>query len=118
MAEIIKFETESNEQVPDNLFRLEEMVDAMTKSLDNAKRVKHEQTVLLSIIKENLKKDNVDFSEFSTNLEKQIDEMTKQIKVLNHRKDQLVNVIEYAKSHEDTKNEFNKLLSGLGVFGE
>ena len=119
MAKIIEFGKKNEKEVVDNIFRLEEMVDAMTKSLDNAYQVKKEQEILLSIVKENITKDGVDFTEFCNNLEKQIESMTSQISVLADRRDLLIEVVDCCKScDEDIKRKFNMLLAGLGVFGE
>ena len=119
MAEVINFEKSKETEVKDQIFRLQEMVEAMTKSLDNAVSVKNEQETLVKLVKDNIKIDDIDFTEFAESLEKQIGHMTDQITTLVNRRDMIQHVVEYADScDEKTRAMINELLSGLGVFGE
>lgn len=98
-----------------NLFRLDEMLDAMKKSINNAREVKVQQAELIDVIKTSDKaKDFDDFIkdmlEQQTNLEEQIAELDVRINSLGRVCAMLQD------ADEETSSYFDDLLTALGVF--
>ena len=112
---VSKFEKKEVE-IESKLYRLEEMYDAMQASLENAKKVKNEQEMLIEIVKKS-KKHNL-FKDFIESEEKQTKELEQQIPILENRAQLLKNAIETCKGNEEIEKAMTVLLEALGVFSE
>lgn len=112
---VSKFE-KLEENIESKVYRLEEMYDAMQASLENAKKVKSEQELLIEIIKNDEKHDI--FEEFIKSEEEQITQLAKQIDVLSTRADQLRSAIDICKENEEIEKAMTLMLDALGVFAQ
>lgn len=96
------------------LYRLIEMHDAMLQSIDNAKKVKEEQELLIDILK------NSDYAKTFENFikenQKQSENLASQIVVLSLRSDLLQKTITLCKNDSKIEETVTILLSALGVF--
>ena len=99
-----------------NLFRLEEMQEAMELSIANAKKVLHEQEELKTLVENNQEQSSVDFTSFLKDTETQIKQMNEQIDVLQKRQELLKKTIEEMKNNKAYENIGENLLNALGVF--
>lgn len=99
-----------------NLFRLEEMQEAMELSIANAKKVLHEQEELKTLVENNQEQSSVDFTNFLKDTETQIKQMNEQIDVLQKRQELLKKTIEEMKNNKAYEKIGENLLNALGVF--
>ena len=99
-----------------NLFRLEEMQEAMELSISNAKKVLHEQEELKTLVENNQEQSSVDFTSFLKDTETQIKQMNEQIDVLQKRQELLKETIEEMKNNKAYEKIGENLLNALGVF--
>lgn len=99
-----------------NLFRLEEMQEAMELSIANAKKVLHEQEELKTLVENNQEQSSVDFTSFLKDTETQIKQMNEQIDVLQKRQELLKKTIEEMKNNKAYEKIGENLLNALGVF--
>lgn len=99
-----------------NLFRLEEMQEAMELSIENAKKVLHEQEELKTLVENNQEQSSVDFTSFLKDTETQIKQMNEQIDVLQKRQELLKKTIEEMKNNKAYEKIGENLLNALGVF--
>lgn len=99
-----------------NLFRLEEMQEAMELSIANAKKVLHEQEELKTLVENNQEQSSVDFTNFLKDTETQIKQMNEQIDVLQKRQELLKETIEEMKNNKAYEKIGENLLNALGVF--
>lgn len=99
-----------------NLYRLNEMLDAMRHSIDNARDVKAQQEELIDVVKGSEKADK--FKVFIKDMTKQIENLEEQIAELDMRTVALDRVCSYLEDEadENTKSLFDDLLNALGVF--
>ena len=95
------------------VYRLEEMADAIDRSIDNAVKVKGEQQYLVDKLEE-LKDEK--FVELIKSMKEQIVNLNKQIEVLTNRKGLIITVVEKCKYSTEYDMIVNELLDGLGVF--
>lgn len=101
-------------ELEDKTYRLEEMVEAMTKSLDNIDTVTKEQSMLIDVI---LKSDKAaDFREFIKNLEQQCDSLKSQKATLSIRRDMLKQVVDACKENEANAKLVTMLVDALAIF--
>ena len=99
-----------------NLFRLEEMQEAMELSIANAKKVLHEQEELKTLVENNQEQSSVDFTSFLKDTETQIKQMNEQIAILQQRQELLKETIEEMKNNKAYEKIGENLLGALGVF--
>lgn len=104
-----KIETEKDE-----LYRLEEMLDEMKKSKDNAENVIKSQMELIDFVKANDTENK--FEEFVKAMDEQTTSTENAIKTLTTRIEKIEFVVEESKKNLDYKNITLNLLEGLGVF--
>lgn len=98
-----------------NLFRLDEMLEAMQASFNNACEVKGQQAELIDLVKTSAKAEK--FDEFVKDMLKQQDNLEDQIAELNVRISALERVCAMLQdAEEDVKSYFDDLLTALGVF--
>lgn len=97
-----------------NIYRLEEMCDAMTASRNNAADVKKSLEDLTVIIKASDKAEK--FQSFLKDETAQIKNMTEQIGELDYRIDKLKAVLDALDKHPDIAYVIDNLLIALGVF--
>ena len=109
--EEIKNEIEVEEK--NNIYRLQEMVDEMIKSIDNAKKVKEEQKYLIEVL---TKAEDEKLESLIKELNSQIESLNKQIETLNNRQIYIQKVVDVSNNNEEIKEVVNNLLLGLGVF--
>ena len=109
IAKMPKIETEKDE-----LYRLEEMLDEMKKSKDNAEDVIRSQMELIDFVKANDTENK--FGEFVKAMEEQSVSTENAIKTLEKKKKKIEFVVEESKKDLDYKNITLNLLEGLGVF--
>lgn len=109
IAKMPKIETEK-----DDLYRLEEMLDEMKKSKDNAEDVVKSQMELTDFVKANDTENK--FGEFIKGMEEQTTATKNAIKTLATRIEKIESVVEESKKNLDYKNITLNLLDGLGVF--
>ena len=104
---------EEQKQLPDNLFRLDEMTGEMEKSVANIDEVVNNQNELIDFISTS---DKESFKKLVEELKMSNANLTEQRKVLAERTELLKKVFEAATSNEEIKDVVNTLLSALGVF--
>ena len=109
IAKMPKIETEK-----DKLYRLEEMLDEMKKSKDNAENVIKSQMELIDFVKANDTENK--FEEFVKAMDEQTISTENAIKTLTTRIEKIEFVVEESKKNLDYKNITLNLLEGLGVF--
>lgn len=109
IAKMPKIETEKDE-----LYRLEEMLDEMKKSKDNAENVIKSQMELIDFVKANDTENK--FEEFVKAMDEQTISTENAIKTLTTRIEKIEFVVEESKKDLDYKNITLNLLEGLGVF--
>lgn len=106
--------TETNHiDIPDYLYRFEEMHDAMKLSIENIDKVISQQTQLINIVEDSGKEELQDFVEDS---KKQLEQLEEQKQKLIVRSILLAKVIEDSRNNEDVKSTVSILAEILGMF--
>lgn len=98
------------------LYRLEEMSDSMTQSIENAHKVVKEQKALIALVKSSDKAK--DFESFVKELDTNTTATCDQIKKLIARKDKLEEAIKLCKNNKQNEDVMNLLLDAFGIFEE
>jgi len=96
-------------------YRLEEMLDAMKNSLENAKKVKAEEEDLVAIIEEHAAEK---FADFIKAQRESINNLSKQIETLENRATSLDTVVARCKDDSSFAEGITMLLNALGVFND
>ena len=115
MDEEVKIEEtipEGVEDIKDDVYRLQEMADEMTKSLANLNKVKIEQQYLIDAL---TKLNDEKLSGLVNELTAQLSNIDNQIALLTTRQHYVASVCD-ACDNDDTRQLVNNLLAGLGVF--
>lgn len=101
-------------EIVDQVYRLDEMADAMDQSIENAKHVAKEQAALIRVI--NKSEEAKNFVEFVKAEEQQIEEMNNQITTLSIRSGLLREIVKICKDDEKISKVVSMTLKALGVF--
>lgn len=96
-----------------NIFRLDEMSDAIDASMSNIKEVTEGQKKIINILK-NVNSD--DLKELIESLESQVEYMTTQYEELESRKAKLNYVLTSCRDNKDIEHLIDMLLAGVGIF--
>lgn len=120
MAKILENPIKNSEQkeveIESKLYRMIEMLDAMKASLENAKKVKSEQELLIKVLKESEYIET--FKEFIESEEKQNNELGSQIATLELRAELLGQAIDACKANTEIEKVMTLVLDALGVFAQ
>lgn len=120
MAKILENPTKKFEQkeveIESKLYRMIEMLDAMKASLENAKKVKSEQELLIKVLKESEYVET--FKEFIESEEKQNEDLGSQIMTLELRAELLEQAIDACKANTEIEKAMTLVLDALGVFAQ
>lgn len=98
------------------LYRLEEMSDSMTQSIDHVRKITQEQEELLAVVKVSDKAKT--FKSFIKEMDETIINNYKQIEVLIGRRNALDKVIKICKNDENYEEAMTLLLNAFGIFEE
>lgn len=98
------------------LYRLEEMSDSMTQSIDHVRKITQEQEELLAVVKISDKAKT--FESFIKEMDETIINNYKQIEVLIGRRDALDKVIKICKNDENCEEAMTLLLNAFSIFEE
>ena len=120
MAKILENPIENSEQkeveIESKLYRMIEMLDAMKASLENAKKVKSEQELLIEVLKAS---EHVEtFKEFIESEKEQNNELGSQITTLELRAELLEQAINACKANIEIEKAMTLVLDALGVFAQ
>lgn len=95
-------------------FRLEEMADSMSSTIDNIVEVRNQQHELIDIIKESDKAE--DFAQFIDETEKQIEKMEGQQESIVVQMSYLKDVIKSCKESEEKMELIEKFMKAIRMF--
>ena len=96
------------------LYRLQEMYDSMSQSIENATKIVNEQKSLLDFIKQHDANDQ--FNSFLNDLNNGIIALTNQIDKLTERKNSLNKVIIATNNSKNIANVIETTLDAFGIF--
>ena len=106
---------ETTEKPASNIFRLDEMLDAIEYSINNINTVVAEHTKLIDVLD---KHEPNEFTELKDSFKAQIEQMNAQISELTNRQQQLKYVLACCIDSEETSQIVDKLMLGLGIIKE
>lgn len=95
-------------------FRLEEMADSMSATIDNIVEVKNQQHELIDIVKESDKAE--DFAQFIDETEKQIEKMEEQQESIVVQMSYLKDVIKSCKESEEKMELIENFMKAIRMF--
>lgn len=104
---------EAKTQDDSNLFRIDEMSDAISVSMDNIKEVYEKQERLIGLLEA---VNNEEFAELISSMKQQVEYMKIQYTELEARRAHLNYALACCRDNEDTAKLVDKLLLGLGIF--
>lgn len=96
-----------------NIFRIDEMSDAIEVSMNNIKEVYEKQERLIGLLEAI---NNDEFKELIDSMKQQVDYMKIQYTELEARRAHLNYALACCRDNEDTAKLVDKLLLGLGIF--
>lgn len=96
-------------------YRLEEMLDAMKNSLENARKVKGEEIDLVAVVEEHA---GEKFADFIKEQKASIEKLSMQIDTLEHRATLLETIVAKCKDDTSFAEGITMLLNALGVFND
>lgn len=111
---VMEFPTQKQVELENQTYRLEEMSDAMKKSIDNAKKICEEQQLLIDVVRASEHSEK--FDDFVKNVETQIEDINSQIETLTVRSSLLDQVVIICKESDEAAKMTSMLLKALGVF--
>lgn len=100
-------------QVTGNTFLLEEMLDSMNKSIENAKKIREQQVLLIRVVEEHASDELEEFIGETKKIQQNLDE---QILKLSKRANLVKYAIEAIQEDSQITKVITVLLEGLGVF--
>lgn len=106
-------EIKEEEEVQDDVYRLQEMADEMNKSIYNVKKIIEEQELLIKVLK---KTKNGKLERFIKDSEEQVKHLNNQVMIMEKRHLFVDSVCVKCNEDEEIRKIVNQLLAGLGVF--
>lgn len=113
LTDMKEFNVEETVHDESNLFRLDEMSDAIDMSMSNIKEVYEKQEKLINILEA---LNNEELAELISSMKDQVNYMKAQYKELEARKMHLNYALACCKDDKNTSILIDKLLLGLGIF--